>query len=40
MIIFGMLNWTHTWYDPDGPLGVDKLARMIVNTAMGRISLP
>lgn len=35
MIIFGMLNWTHTWYRPDGPIDIDTLAEMIIDTALG-----
>jgi len=26
MLYFGMLNWTHTWYRPDGPLAPEALA--------------
>ena len=26
MLIFGMLNWTYTWYRPSGRLGLDALA--------------
>ena len=28
MLLFGMINWTHTWYDPAGPLGHDAIADM------------
>ncbi|HKY80667.1 MAG TPA: TetR/AcrR family transcriptional regulator [Sphingobium sp.] len=34
MLIFGMLNWTHTWYDPQGSIDVDELAEMILKTIM------
>ncbi|WP_158940154.1 TetR/AcrR family transcriptional regulator [Burkholderia sp. S171] len=27
MLIYGMLNWTYTWYQPSGKLGIDSLAR-------------
>ena len=30
MLLFGMLNWTHTWFDPAGPLSTDAVADMIV----------
>ena len=26
MLFFGMLNWTHTWFKPDGPVSRDALA--------------
>ena len=29
MLMFGMINWTHTWYDPDGPISPDALAEMV-----------
>lgn len=29
MLLFGMINWTHNWYDPAGPIGVDELADMV-----------
>ncbi|HKX78853.1 MAG TPA: TetR/AcrR family transcriptional regulator [Novosphingobium sp.] len=32
MLIFGMLNWTHTWYDPQGSIDVDELADMMLKT--------
>lgn len=28
MLLFGMINWTGNWYDPDGPVKVDQLAEM------------
>ena len=34
MLIFGMLNWTHTWYDPHGSVDVDTLADMILKTVI------
>lgn len=27
--LFGMMNWIYTWYDPEGPVGVDELADSI-----------
>jgi len=27
MVFFGMLNWTHTWFDPKGPVTGDEIAR-------------
>lgn len=31
MLLFGMINWTMTWYDPAGGLSVDELVDMIVD---------
>lgn len=28
MLLFGMINWTHTWFDPAGPLSSDDIAEM------------
>ena len=25
-LLFGMINWTHTWYDPAGPVSADQIA--------------
>lgn len=32
MLLFGMINWTHTWYDPDGAVKIDELAEMVLET--------
>jgi AcrR family transcriptional regulator len=29
MLLFGMVNWTYTWYDPKGPLSPSELAERI-----------
>ena len=26
MLLFGMINWTHTWFDPAGPMTADAIA--------------
>lgn len=31
MLVFGMINWTHTWYDPSGPVSPDQLADMVID---------
>lgn len=31
MIYFGMINWTHTWFDPKGALGAADIADLAVN---------
>lgn len=30
MLLFGMINWTHTWFNPAGPVSADELADMAV----------
>ncbi|MBG6120441.1 MULTISPECIES: TetR/AcrR family transcriptional regulator [unclassified Sphingobium] len=34
MLLFGMINWTHTWFDPDGPISPDELADMVINLVL------
>jgi AcrR family transcriptional regulator len=31
MLYFGMINWAHNWFDPNGPLPAEGLARMAVD---------
>lgn len=31
MLLFGMINWTHTWFDPDGPISADAIADMALD---------
>ena len=31
MLLFGMVNWTHTWFDSEGPLSADDLAERILD---------
>lgn len=31
MLLFGMINWTHTWYDPAGPLAPSAVADMALS---------
>lgn len=35
MLYFGMINWTHTWYDPAGPVGVEALADRATDIWLG-----
>lgn len=35
MLFFGMINWTHTWFDPNGAVGAEELADMVVDIALG-----
>lgn len=30
MLYFGMINWTHTWFRPDGKMSADQLADTVV----------
>lgn len=38
MLFFGMINWTHTWFDPDGAVGADALADMAVDLTLGGLA--
>lgn len=35
MLFFGVINWTHTWYDPEGPVAPEALADMATDLVMG-----
>jgi AcrR family transcriptional regulator len=35
MLFFGMINWTHTWYDPAGPATPTLVADLAVDIALG-----
>jgi AcrR family transcriptional regulator len=35
MLFFGMINWTHTWFRPDGALSPEALADMAADMALG-----
>lgn len=32
--LIGMVNWTHRWFDPDGPVGPDEVARTFATLAI------
>lgn len=34
MLIYGMLNWTHTWYEPEGALSLSSLADKAVDMCL------
>jgi AcrR family transcriptional regulator len=38
MIFFGMINWTHTWFDPTGALTAQALADMAVDLTLGGLA--
>jgi hypothetical protein len=35
MLFFGMINWTHTWYDPAGPAAPAAVADAAVDLVLG-----
>jgi AcrR family transcriptional regulator len=35
MLYFGMINWTHTWFDPKGPVSAGALAELAVDLTLG-----
>jgi AcrR family transcriptional regulator len=37
MLFFGMINWTHTWFRPEGAVDVEKLANAAVDLMLGGI---
>lgn len=38
MLFFGMINWTHTWFDPSGPVSAEALANMAVNLTLNGLA--
>jgi AcrR family transcriptional regulator len=34
MLYFGMINWTHTWFDPNGPLSVSAFADLATDIVL------
>jgi AcrR family transcriptional regulator len=38
MLLFGMINWTHTWFDPAGPVSADQFADMALDRIMAPIA--
>jgi hypothetical protein len=38
MLFFGMINWTHTWFRPEGPVSGEALADMAVDLMLGGLS--
>jgi len=37
MLFFGMINWTHNWFRPDGAVSADDLADLAVKLMLGGI---
>jgi AcrR family transcriptional regulator len=38
MLFFGTINWTHTWFNPSGPVSAGALAEMAVDLALGGLA--
>lgn len=38
MLLFGMINWTHTWYRPDGEVDPDHLADLASDLFVGGLA--
>jgi AcrR family transcriptional regulator len=38
MLFFGTINWTHTWFDPRGPVSAGALAEMAVDLTLGGLA--
>jgi len=32
--VMGMVNWTHRWFNPDGPIGADEVGRAFAGVAL------
>ncbi|GAO80987.1 hypothetical protein SC1_04313 [Sphingopyxis sp. C-1] len=37
MLIYGTINWTYTWYNPDGKLKLEQLADLVCDFVLGGI---
>jgi AcrR family transcriptional regulator len=37
MLFFGQINWTHTWFDPRGPVSAGALAEMAVDLTLSGV---
>ena len=40
MLFFGMINWTHTWFRPEGRVAADSLADMAVELMLEGLRAP
>ena len=34
MLLFGMINWTHTWFDAAGPMSADDISAMVLQVIL------
>lgn len=37
MLFFGMINWTHTWFRPDGTMAAEELAELAVEVMLNGV---
>ena len=40
MMLFGMINWTYTWYRPEGPIKPEQLADMATDLFLNGLGRP
>jgi AcrR family transcriptional regulator len=40
MLFFGMINWTHTWFNPEGAVMPEQLADMAVRLMLNGLAAP
>ena len=40
MLLFGMINWTHTWFNPSGPTSAAEIADMALRLVLQRPGKP
>ena len=38
MLFFGMINWTHTWFNPSGPISPDQVADMACDMILAAVA--
>ncbi len=38
LLVFGTINWTYTWFNPDGRMKTDQLASLILDFVTGGVS--
>jgi AcrR family transcriptional regulator len=38
MLFFGMINWTHTWFRPDGTIDADRMAEIAVDLMLNGLT--
>jgi AcrR family transcriptional regulator len=38
MLYFGTINWTHTWFNPEGVVNADTMAEMAVDLTLGGLA--